>query len=212
MGRYVERLFKNNSLKLNAASHNNASWYTDTDGFLEHSPSRGYPPDNNFGFFLFPVTLKNIFSRVGSLIVCNMTTCTKLLVTHRQAICYKALASAYNLQHEVPEAYFFFKKCTYWLCYYSCPSFSPFAPLHPAPAPPHFFKQTLHHCSCQWVMHISSPATPFPILYFTSPWLFCNYLFVLPNTSTHSQNPLPLATIKTLFCISMHLFLFCFFV
>ena len=29
------------SLKLNAASHNNASWYTDTDGFLECSPNRG---------------------------------------------------------------------------------------------------------------------------------------------------------------------------
>ena len=28
-------------------------------------------------------------------------------------------------------------------------------------------------------MHISSLATPFPILYFTAPWLFCNYLFVL---------------------------------
>ena len=30
-----------NSLKLDTASHNNTSWYTDTDGFLEHSPSRG---------------------------------------------------------------------------------------------------------------------------------------------------------------------------
>ena len=30
-----------NSLKLNAGSHNTTSWYTDTDGFLEHSPSRG---------------------------------------------------------------------------------------------------------------------------------------------------------------------------
>ena len=30
-----------NSLKLNTASHNHASWYTDTDGSLEHSPSRG---------------------------------------------------------------------------------------------------------------------------------------------------------------------------
>ena len=29
-----------NSLKLDTASHNNTSWYTDTDGFLEHSPSR----------------------------------------------------------------------------------------------------------------------------------------------------------------------------
>ena len=28
---------KNKSLKPNAASHNNASWYTGTDGFLEHS-------------------------------------------------------------------------------------------------------------------------------------------------------------------------------
>ena len=34
-------LKKNNSLKLNTASHNNASWYTDTHGFLEHSSSRG---------------------------------------------------------------------------------------------------------------------------------------------------------------------------
>ena len=32
---------KNSSLKLNSASHNNTSWYTDTDGFLEHSPRRG---------------------------------------------------------------------------------------------------------------------------------------------------------------------------
>ena len=28
-----------NSLRLNAASHNNANWYKDTDGLLEHSPS-----------------------------------------------------------------------------------------------------------------------------------------------------------------------------
>ena len=36
----VLSLPKNNSLKPNAASHN-ASWYTDTDGFPEHSPSGG---------------------------------------------------------------------------------------------------------------------------------------------------------------------------
>ena len=30
-----------NSLKPNAASYKNASWYTGTDGFLEHSPSGG---------------------------------------------------------------------------------------------------------------------------------------------------------------------------
>ena len=40
-----ENVFKESSktysLKPNAASHNNASWYTDTDGLLQHSPSRG---------------------------------------------------------------------------------------------------------------------------------------------------------------------------
>ena len=30
-----------NSQNPNVASHNNAIWYTDTDGFLEHSPSGG---------------------------------------------------------------------------------------------------------------------------------------------------------------------------
>ena len=43
-----------------------------------------------------------------------------------------------------------------------------------------------HHCSRSWVMHVSSLATPFPILCFTSPWLFCNYLFVLLNPLTSS--------------------------
>ena len=42
MGKHVERVFKKkNSWKPNAASHNNANWYTDTDGFLEPSPSGG---------------------------------------------------------------------------------------------------------------------------------------------------------------------------
>ena len=52
-----------------------------------------------------------------------------------------------------------------------------FEPLHPAPLTPS--GNSPHHCSCLWVMPISSLASPFPILYFTSPWLFCNYLFVL---------------------------------
>ena len=39
MGKCVERDFK--KLKLKAASHNTTSWYTDTDWFLEHSPSGG---------------------------------------------------------------------------------------------------------------------------------------------------------------------------
>ena len=51
------------SLKLNAASHNNASWSTDADGFLEHSPSGRSlsfkdrlidPPEDNSALFLGP--------------------------------------------------------------------------------------------------------------------------------------------------------------
>ena len=41
MGKHIEMVFKKNSLTPNAASHNTTSWCTDTDGFLEHSPSRG---------------------------------------------------------------------------------------------------------------------------------------------------------------------------
>ena len=63
----------------------------------------------------------------------------------------------------------------YWLCYYSCPDFSSFALFHPA-TPTHSGNPS-HHCLCPWVMHISSLATPFLTLYFTSPCLFCIYLF-----------------------------------
>ena len=42
-----------NSLKLNTASHNNTSWYTDADGCLEHLPSRWVyyrgPPSRRYG-------------------------------------------------------------------------------------------------------------------------------------------------------------------
>ena len=41
MVKSIGRVFQTNSLKSNRASHNNDSWYTDTDGFLEHSPSGG---------------------------------------------------------------------------------------------------------------------------------------------------------------------------
>ena len=37
----MHSVFIKNSLKENAASYNNASWYSDSDGFLEHSHSRG---------------------------------------------------------------------------------------------------------------------------------------------------------------------------
>ena len=52
---------------------------------------------------------------------------------------------------------FFKKNIFYWLCYYSCP------------IPP------LRLSSCPWVIHISSLASTFPILFLTSPCLFCTY-------------------------------------
>ena len=71
--------------------------------------------------------------------------------------------------------------------------FSWFSPLCPPPtSTPHSLRQAPHHCSCPWVMHISSLATPCPILYFTSPWLFCNYLFVLLNPLSSSTSFLSL--------------------
>ena len=74
-----------------------------------------------------------------------------------------------------------------WLRCYSCPDFSPFASPHPAHhTPSGSLRQSPHHCSCPWIMPICSLATPFPIPYFTSPWLFCNYLFVLLNPLTSS--------------------------
>ena len=72
----------------------------------------------------------------------------------------------------------------YWLCYYSCPDSVPIAP--PSPSTPNSLRQSPHHCSCPWVIHISSLATTFPGLYFTSPWLFCNYLSVFLNPFTSS--------------------------
>ena len=80
---------------------------------------------------------------------------------------------------------FFIVIIFYGLCYYSCPAFSPFATLHPEPPTPSSNPPTID-CSCPWVMCLSSLATPFSILYCTSPWLFCNYLFVLLNSLTSS--------------------------
>ena len=57
-------------------------------------------------------------------------------------------------------------------------------PFSPTP-----LRQSPHLCSCPWIMHISSLATAFPTLYFISPGLFCNYLFVLLNSFTSSPIP-----------------------
>ena len=110
--------------------------------------------------------------------------------------------------------------CTHWLILflklyfidYSITMVSIFLFCLPPPSTPHSLRRFPHHCSCPWVMSISSVATPFPILCFTSPRLFSNYLFVLLNPLTSSSNHhdlLPSGNLKTLF-ISMILSLFLF--
>ena len=56
----------------------------------------------------------------------------------------------------------------------------------PPPSAPYSLRQPSHYCSCPRIMSISSLATPFPLLYFTSPWLFCNYLLLVFNPLTSS--------------------------
>ena len=48
------------------------------------------------------------------------------------------------------------------------------------------------------VSWVGSLATPFPMLYVTSLWLFCNYLFVILNPLASSPIPTHLVTIKML--------------
>ena len=70
--------------------------------------------------------------------------------------------------------------------------FLPFIPLHPAPSFPLAFPLL---SSCPWVIHISSLASPFPILLLTSPCLCCTYhlcfLFPVPfpSFSPAADNP-----------------------
>ena len=57
----------------------------------------------------------------------------------------------------------------------------PFIPLHPAY---HLTPTSPSITSCPWVVHVSSLTSPFPILFLTSPCLFCAYhlcfLFLVP--------------------------------
>ena len=59
---------KKNSLKPNAASHNNASWSTDTDGLLEHSPTGG-------SLYYKGPALYKIIPGLGGFPLVIMTTC-----------------------------------------------------------------------------------------------------------------------------------------
>ena len=70
----------------------------------------------------------------------------------------------------------------YWLCYYNCPIF--FSPLSLSARYPHSLQHSSSLSSCPWVVHTSSLASPFPILFLTSPCLSSTYnlcyLFSVP--------------------------------
>ena len=75
--------------------------------------------------------------------------------------------------------YFIFQIIFDWSCYYSCPSFSPFSSSTQHPPTPSGHPPTIVHVHGSWVGSLS---TPFPVVSFTSPWLFRDYLFVLLNS------------------------------
>ena len=61
------------------------------------------------------------------------------------------------------------------------PIFPPFPPL-PSTALPS--SSTYPYCSCPWVMHVSSLASPFSILFLTPPCLFCTYQLCFLNPAS----------------------------
>ena len=74
----------------------------------------------------------------------------------------------------------------------------PCTPLPPASHP--------HLSSCPWVVHISSLASPFPILFLTSPCLFCTYHLCFLISVPFPPAPSPLITLHVI-SISVNLFL-----
>ena len=89
----------------------------------------------------------------------------------------------------------------YRLCYYNYLNFPP------CPPPfnnPHSLSLSPHHCSCPWVIHVSSLATPFPILEFISHgYSVTTYLYFLIPSPLHpfSPTPLPSGNHQNVFCI-----------
>ena len=113
------------------------------------------------------------------------------------------LLTSYHIKKKNCQLILFIFNIFYRLCYYSYPIFPPSLPsalAHPLlPTFPHF-------SSCLWVLHMSSLASTFPILFLPSLCLFSNYhlcyLFSVPSP------PTPL--LITLHVISMSVVLFLF--
>ena len=91
---------------------------------------------------------------------------------------------ALNKEYYIIFIFCFVLNIFYCLCYYSCP-ISPqlYFPLPCIPPSTHIPPQT-PFSPCPWVIHVSSLASPFPILFLTSPCLFDAYqlcfLFPVP--------------------------------
>ena len=72
------------------------------------------------------------------------------------------------------------------------------------PSTPHSRRQSPYHCSCPWIMHMSSLATPFPILYRTSHgYSVTTYLYFLIPLALHPfpHSPLPSGNHQNTLCI-----------
>ena len=87
--------------------------------------------------------------------------------------------------------------------------FPPFTPLHPAhPLPPTFPP----YSSCPWVIHVSSLASPFPILYLPSPYflttIYATYSLYLPPFSP-SHSPVDNPPCELHFCGSVPVLVVC---
>ena len=100
----------------------------------------------------------------------------------------------------------FFFNIFYWLCYYSCPIYHrpPFIPLHPAHTLPPTFSP---FSSCPWVVHITSLASTFPILFLTPLSIFyLPFMLLIPCTFPPPPPPPLLITLHVI-SISVVLFL-----
>ena len=87
-----------------------------------------------------------------------------------------------------------------------------FFPLYPLP-PGNPIPSSSHPLSsCPWVIHVSSLATPFSMLFLTSPCLFvpANLYFLTPAPPFPTFSP-PLSQVVTLQMISVSMILFCLF-
>ena len=72
--------------------------------------------------------------------------------------------------------------------------------------------QGIHTLFMSMVLHINTLATPFPVLYFTSPCPLCNYLFALVNPLTSSPTPThPLPSFSLLYSIVYRYVIYCHF-